>query len=68
LEEDAKGVKMVVNNQLVEVKNMLAGAEGAIVDGVKETAEDCAGMSGMAAEDIKAQFGETGRYAEDSMH
>ena len=68
LEEDAKGVKMVVNNQLVEVKNMLAGAEGAIVDGVKETAADCAGMSGMAAEDIQEQFDETGRYAEDSMH
>lgn len=68
LEEDAKGIKMTVGNQVVEVKNMLASVQGAVVDGAKATAEDCAGISGMAAEDIKKQFRNVGRFANDSMH
>lgn len=68
LKIDAEGLFEGVAGEEVEVKNMIAGVEGQIVNGVELTAADIAAIGGETAENLQKYFGESSEWAGKSMH
>lgn len=68
LKIDAEGLFEGVAGEEVEVKNMIAGIEGQIVNGVELTAADIAAIGGETAENLQKYFGESSEWAGKSMH
>ena len=65
---DTEGMDIHVNGQLRRVQNMIAAAEGQIVDGVKLTGADVAAIAGENADELMDRFGHTSDYLGKSMH
>lgn len=65
---DTEGMDIHVNGQLRRVQNMIAAAEGQIVDGVKLTGSDVAAIAGENADELMDRFGHTSDYLGKSMH
>lgn len=65
---DTDGMDIHVNGQLRRVQNMIAAAEGQIVDGVKLTGADVAAIAGENADELMERFGHTSDYVGKSMH
>lgn len=65
---DTDGMDIHVNGQLRRVQNMIAAAEGQIVDGVKLTGADVAAIAGENADKLIERFGHTSDYVGKSMH
>lgn len=65
---DTEGMDIHVNGQLRRVQNMIAAAEGQIVDGVKLTGADVAAIGGENADELIERFGHTSDYVGKSMH
>lgn len=68
LKIDAEGLFEGVAGEEVEVKNMIAGVEGQIVNGAELTAADIAAIGGETAENLQKYFGESSEWAGKSMH
>lgn len=68
LKIDAEGLFEGVAGEEVKVKNMIAGVEGQIVNGVELTAADIAAIGGETAENLQKYFGESSEWAGKSMH
>ena len=68
LKIDAEGLFEGVAGEEIKVKNMIAGVEGQIVDDTKLTAADIAAIGGETAENLEKYFGESSKYANQSMH
>lgn len=68
LKIDAEGLFEGVAGEEIKVKNMIAGVEGQIVDDTKLTAADIAAIGGEIAENLEKYFGESSKYANQSMH
>lgn len=68
LKIDAEGLSEGVAGEEVKVKNMIAGVEGQIVNGVELTAADIAAIGGETAENLQKYFGESSEWAGKSMH
>ena len=68
LKIDAEGLFEGVAGEEVEVKNMIAGIEGQIVNGVELTAADIAAIGGETAENLQKYFGKSSEWAGKSMH
>lgn len=67
-ELDASGMMMAVNGKWTKVQNMIAAAEGQIVDGAKLTGADVAAIAGESADKLMKRFGHTSDYVGKSMH
>lgn len=65
---DTDGMDIHVNGRLRRVQNMIAAAEGQIVDGVKLTGADVAAIAGENADELMERFGHTSDYVGKSMH
>ena len=65
---DTDGMDIHVNGQLRRVQNMIAAAEGQIVDGVKLTGADVAAIAGENADELMERFGHTSDYVGKGMH
>lgn len=65
---DTDGMDIHVNGQLRRVQNMIAAAEGQIVDGVKLTGADVAAIAGENTDELMERFGHTSDYVGKSMH
>lgn len=68
LKIDAEGLFEGVAGEEVEVKNMIAGVEGQIVNDVELTAADIAAIGGETAENLQKYFGESSEWAGKSLH
>ena len=67
-ELDASGMMMAVNGKWTKVQNMIAAAEGQIVDGAKLTGADVAAIAGETSDNLTERFGHTSDYLGESMH
>lgn len=68
LKVDAGGLFENVAGDEIKVHGMIAAVEGQIVNGAELAAADVRAIGGESAESIKADLGETSKYAGKSMH
>lgn len=68
LKVDSEGLLENVAGDEVKVKNMIAAIQVQVVNGAELTAADVAAIGGETAENLEKYFGETSKYANQSMH